>query len=62
MPLAVSSTYVRRVVDACYKRELREHPELQNEPPLNGLELPTPNHFMASSSADPMERLAIKGV
>ena len=37
------------------------HAEHRNEPPLDSLELRSPNHFMASPSPDPIQRLAIKG-
>ena len=39
----------------------RPHPELRNELPIDSLELPYPNRFMASPSPDLIQRLAIKG-
>ena len=40
----------------------RPHPELRNEPPLDSLELPSPNPFMASLWIGSGEGLAIKGL
>ena len=39
----------------------RPHPGLQKEPPLDSLDPQSPNPFMASSSPEPIQRLAIKG-
>ena len=46
-----------------FSRLLRECPSpgLQNEPPLDSLDLQSPNPIMASPSPDPIQRLAIKG-